>query len=187
MIDKLILTHYYLPDRKPFLNLSGLEENELKLVLDDLREKNRRGESQRVFMDWYVEDRKESERKLRELFIRKGGRPEKLFPHYFVLGKSNIQKSLAKNTRELEIPLNQIPAEFISFTYPDSMASFDLLNEPENKMPYHGELFLLEEILNVIQQYGMPADEIGFTSRYGYPKYIEAQLWSDQPVLSFLK
>jgi hypothetical protein len=185
-MNDIILTHYYLPDRKPFLNLSALEEDELKKVLIDLREKTRTGDSKRVFMDWYVEDRRKSEARIREAFIAKGGNPEKKYPHYFVVGTSSIQKSLSKNTLEVTIRLNDIPSRFICFTYPDSMASFDLENDAEHQMPYHGKIFTRDEIAEVIREYGMPADEIGYTSRYGYPKYIEAQLWSDKPIQKYL-
>lgn len=183
----LVLTHYHLPDRKPFLNLSALPEEELKIVLEALREKTKRGESKRVFMDWYVNERKEAEKRIRHSFIAKGGNPEKMYPHYFVLGESKIQKSTANNMQEIVLSLDDIPGEFISFTYPDSMASFDLENDPKYKMPYHGQVFTLEEIKEVIREYKMPADEIGYTSRYGYPKYIEAQLWSDKPIAKYLQ
>lgn len=181
-----LLTHYYLPDRKPFLNLSSLKEDEVNIVLAELREKTKRGESKRVFMDWYVEERKKSELLIREMFISKGGRPEKNYPHYFILGQSLIQKSTHLNMQEITISLNEIPTELISFTYPDSMASFDLEKDEKYKMPYHGKVFNRKELENIIKEYGMPADEIGMTSRYGYPKYIEAQLWSDKPIEKFL-
>lgn len=187
MIDSFFLTHYYLPDRKPFLNLSALEDEELNLVLAGLREKNKRGESKRVFMDWYVADRKRCEDRLKKMFLAKGGNPRKNYPHYFVLGQSSILKSLANDTRELNFALGDFPEDQISFTYPDSMASFDLENDEKFKMPYHGKVFTLSEIINLIQEYGFPADETGYTSRYGYPKYIEAQVWSDQPLADFLK
>lgn len=185
-MTNLTLTHYYLPDRKPFLSLSALEEDELHTVLAELREKTKRGESKRVFMDWYVDERKKSERRVREAFISKGGKPEKNYPHYFVLGESLIQKSTAPGMQELTMMLSEIPAELISFTYPDSMASFDLEKDDNYKMPYHGKVFTLDELKEVIHEYGIPADEIGLTSRYGYPKYIEAQLWSDKPIQKFL-
>jgi hypothetical protein len=186
-MKEILLTHYYLPDRKPFLNLSALSEDELKNVLEELREKTKRGESKRVFMDWYVDQRKETEKRIVKEFISKGGKPEKKYPHYFILGESIIQKSTTANMKEIIIPLSEISSEIISFTYPDSMASFDLEKDPKYKMPYHGKVFTLEEIREVIREYKMPADEIGFTSRYGYPKYIEAQLWSDKPIQEFLR
>jgi len=185
-MNNVILTHYHLPDRKPFLNLSALSEDELKNVLEVLNEKTKSGESKRIFMDWYVDHRKETEKRILNEFISKGGKPEKTYPHYFVLGESKIQKSTAQNMQEIIIPLSEIPAEFISFTYPDSMASFDLEKDPKYKMPYHGKVYTLEEIKEIIREYKMPADEIGFTSRYGYPKYIEAQLWSDKPIQHYL-
>ena len=51
MMHPTFLTHYYLPDRKPFLNLSALEAEDLKIVLEELRAKTERGENKRSFAD----------------------------------------------------------------------------------------------------------------------------------------
>jgi hypothetical protein len=179
------LTHYYLPDRKPFLNLSSLNEADLSTVLEELRHKTETGENKRMFADWYVTERKISEQHLKKEFLKKGGVVEKNYPHYFVFGESLIQKGLAEGTKEVRIELKKLPLEKISFTYPDSMATMVLKQDIIYKMPYHGEVFTYSEIIEVIKEYGFPKDEIGKTSKFHFPLYIEAQLWSDEPIAQF--
>ena len=180
------LTHYYLPDRKPFLNLSALEDEDLRVVLEALRAKTESGENKRSFADWYVTERKNSEQHLKKVFLKKGGIVEKDFPHYFVFGESSIQKNLANNTKEIRLQLEKLPLEKISFTYPDSMATMVLKDDELYKMPYHGKVFTYSEIIEVIKEYGFPKDEIAKTSKFHFPLYIEAQLWSDGPIVHLL-
>ncbi|MEW6469981.1 MAG: hypothetical protein AB1458_13720 [Bacteroidota bacterium] len=180
------LTHYYLPDRKPFLSLSDLDEENLERVLSGLKQKAERGETKRGFATWYVEERKKTELFLRSEFINKGGKPQRQYPIYFVLGKSDCQKNRDPAQAELRINLSDIPKDVISFTYPDSMATMILKNDPPYRQPYHGRLFTYAEILDVVRKYGFPRDEAARTSKFLYPNYIEVQLWSDEPVREFL-
>ncbi len=48
------ITHYYLPDRRPFMNLSDLDDGELASVLSGLDEKAAAGLSQRRFGPRYM-------------------------------------------------------------------------------------------------------------------------------------
>lgn len=180
------LTHYYLSDRKPFLNLSSLKEVDLNTVLEELRHKTEIGENKRMFSDWYVAERKISEVHLKKEFLKKGGIIEKEYPHYFVFGESLIQKNLAKNTKEIKLELDKLPLNKISFTYPDSMATMVLKDDEFYKKPYHGKVFTYSEIIEVIKEFGFPKDEIAKTPKFHFPLYIEAQLWSDAPVARFL-
>ncbi len=180
------VTHYYLNDRKPFLSLSDLSEDRLSEVLGDLREKARRGETKRGFAEWYIPERKRTEEYLRNAFISKGGIPTRKYPLYFVLGKSDTQKSMDPQQLELTLPLQKFPEEKISFTYPDSMASMLLKEDQSFNKPYHGQVFTLKEITEVVHQYGFPKDQAERTSRFLYPCYVEMQLWCDSPILEFL-
>lgn len=80
---------------------------------------------------------------------------------------------------ELNVELETIPEEIISFTYPDSMATMVLAKETENQKPYHGQLFTYKEIKEVVKEYGFPKDEIAKTSKFMYPNYIEVQVWDE--------
>jgi hypothetical protein len=52
----------------------------------------------------------------------------------------------------------------ITFTYPDSMTSLPLatlIEHREDRKPYHGQVFTLDEIERVVAEYGMPGTAIG--------------------------
>ena len=175
------VTHYYLADRKPFLTISELSGKELEEVLTDLRKKNERGESKRWIAPWYVEDRKKTEDFLREEFLKKGGTVERQFPLYFIHGHSEGIKNIAEQ-KEIRIPLSELPKDRISFTYPDSMATFVLKDDPPFRKPYHGKVFTYDEIIEVINEFGFPGEGLERCSKFMYPNCIEMQLWSDEPV-----
>jgi hypothetical protein len=62
---------------------------------------------------------------------------------------------------------------------------FDL---PQVPRPYHGKVFLLQELDEVVTRYGLPTDDTSYVGYQHRPfeKYIEVQVWSDQPVGAFL-
>src|SRR5687767_9827981 len=180
------ITHYHLPDRKPFLSLSDLPEEKLAIVLAELRDNAQRGETKRGFASWYIEERKKTEVFLRQEFIKKGGKPQRQYPIYFVLGKSDCQKRMDPVQVEIQLKLADIPSELISFTYPDSMATMVLRDDLPYRKPYHGKVFTYQEIIEVVKEHGFPMDEAAKTSKFMYPNYIEVQLWSDEPVKHFL-
>lgn len=187
-------THYYLGSRCPFLNLSDLSEAELVRVLSELNRQGASGSSKRIFGRRYMELRRLTETKLRRLFIEVGGQPERHAPHYLILGQSEWFKGLSPDTRELRIPLSQLPTHVTSATYPDSFTAmaygpqFSLPYEPK---PYHEKAFRLEELPALVQEYGLPSDvdEHGYDgySQRPFEKYIEIQVWSDAPLRSFLE
>jgi hypothetical protein len=111
------VTHYYLADKRPFLNLSDLSDAELESVMSDLEWRRAHAGLRRVFGRRYMELRRHTETKLRRLFVDAGGRPERTAPHYFVLGSSAWYRGLAPHTREVAIPLSELPADVTSLTY----------------------------------------------------------------------
>ena len=155
-------THYHVRDRGPFLNLSELTDVELVHVLEQLDTERQQGESQRVFGSRYMDLRKKTETRLRDLFIAAGGEPQRAVPHYFVLGTSNWFKGLSPGMQEVRTALSELPSTQASFTYPDSFTAmafgpeFGLPYEPK---PYHKRVFRLEELIGVIRLYGTPQDE----------------------------
>ena len=183
-------THYYLSDRDPFLNLTELPDVELASVLLDLDAKAAAGLSQRRFGSRYMDLRRSTERRLRALFVERGGRPERLSPHYFVLGLSEWFRGLyGENAAEFRLPLGALPFEATSLTYPDSVVAMGLLPEfgiTVQPQPYHGQLYRLDELDGLIDHYGLPAqpDQAvydGYQRRAG-EHFIEIQLWSDAPL-----
>ena len=140
----------------------------------------------------YRSVRLDAERELKSRFEAKGGKPERKAPHYFCLGASEWWKGFCQHD-EIRVDLDSIDPSMVSFTYPDSFTSMGFLKrfgiQHESK-PYHGQVFTMSEIGDVISEFGLP--ENNFRTDYkSYHKeelelYIEAQLWSDRPIENHL-
>jgi len=187
------VTHYYLPDRQPFLNLGDLDEERLTVVLHELAELRQSGQQHRPFGPRYMALRRLTEQRLHRLFVAAGGRPERRSPHYFVLGESRWYERLAPVMKAVRVPLSALPADRTSFTYPDSFTSmgcgqdFGLKQTPK---PYHGRVFLRHELDALVGDHGVPdppSDATEGTWRE-WPEdvYIEVQLWADTPIRQHL-
>jgi hypothetical protein len=188
------VTHYHLPGTPPFLNLSTLPEPELNLVLRLLEAGRTQGDHRRVFGTRYMDVRRRTESKMRRLFEAGGGLPQRSAPHYFVLGESPWYRGLAAGMQAVTMALGDLPSATTSFTYPDSftamstLAEFGVSYEPR---PYHGRVYRLDELADVVDRYGLPVDTTptiyeGYETR-PFEKYIEVQLWSDGPIAGLLR
>jgi hypothetical protein len=188
------VTHYHLPGRRPFLSLSDLGDAELAAVLADLGALRRAGKQYRPFGPRYMQLRRRTEVWLHEMFVAAGGRPERPWPHYFVLGDSPWYAGLAKNMQRIQLPLSALPPGQTTITYPDSFTAMGLgidlrLGRPPRAC--HGRVFLLGELPSLVEQIGMP-DPSSWCRRYQtwttWPAdaYIEVQLWSDEPIRDYL-
>jgi hypothetical protein len=101
---------------------------------------------------------------------------------------------LAPDTREVVVPLSELPTDVTSFTYPDSFTALGTWPpvRPEGwQRPYHDQVFRIEQLREVVNEYGLPVDEAdkeyeGYENR-PFEKYIEVQLWSDDPIQDILK
>jgi hypothetical protein len=183
------VTHYHLAGRAPFLNLSDLSLAELEEVFAGLERDRELSGSRRVFGKRYMELRQRTEARLRELFVAAGGKPQRASPHYFVLGSSRWFESLAATTRRVVVDLTRMPVEATSCTYPDSFTAMGFGSDyglPSAPQPYHGRVFFLTDLPALMARYGLPddlpdADYVGYQQR-PFEKYIEVQLWSDEPV-----
>lgn len=181
-------THYHLADKPPFLNLSDLTKTELAVVMRDLDDRRVNSGLKRVFGRRYMELRALTEARLHELFLEAGGRPIRRSPHYFVLGSSEWYRGLSPDTREVVIALEELPSEVTSFTYPDSFTAMEFgprFKLPQEPRPYHGHVYRLEQLPDVVAQYGLPDDRDTAYEDYQhrpFEKYIEIQVWSDEPV-----
>lgn len=180
------ITHYYEAGVGPFRNLSDLPDSKAKFVLACLR-KERKGLISKRPLN-YMALRRETEERLYSLFVSKGGIPKRKSPHYFCLGECDgIQTHWYKDGRGMKIHLSRINPEAISFTYSDSMLSLlwvqRLSNRPLMKK-YHGQVFTLQEIGNVIEEFGWPRSN-EFEGNNYIDEMIEAQLWDDEPIERF--
>jgi hypothetical protein len=187
-----VVTHYHLPGRRQFLNLSDLEGPELSGVLAELEGLRRRGQQHRSFGWRYVGLRRQTETRLRELFIARGGKPRRMSPHYFVLGASAWFEGLAPRMQRVELAVAELPDSQTSVTYPDSFVAMEAGRElgiTRSRRPYHGKVFLLSELPDLIETYGIPSPSWdGDRAWRNWPEetLIEVQLWVDEPIHQYL-
>jgi hypothetical protein len=72
----------------------------------------------------------------------------------------------------------------VSFTYPDSMISYWLRSQSDKAFyqpGYHGQVFLLSEIYDIIDKFHIPAEEWRTETARKYDLFIEAQVWESIP------
>jgi hypothetical protein len=181
-----------LPGRRPFLSLSDLGDAELAAVLARQGALRRAGTQHRPFGPRYMELRRRTEVRLHEMFVAAGGRPERPWRHYFVLGDSPWYAGLAEDMQRIRLPLSALPPGQTTITCPDSFTAMGLgtgLGQPPR--PCHGRVFLLGELPGLVEQTGLP-DPSCWDGRYQawttWPAnpYIEVQLWSDEPIRAYL-
>jgi hypothetical protein len=187
------VTHYYLAGQRPFMSLSELGETELAAVLADLGALRRAGKQHRPFGPRYMDLRRRTEARLRDLFTAAGGQPQRPAPHYFVLGDSPWYEGLGQNMQRVQLPLSALPASQTSITYPDSftaMAQRTSFGLSHHARPCHGRVFLLSELPGLVERFGIPDPHWDghYESWTTWPAeaYIEVQLWSDDPIRGFI-
>ena len=173
------LAHYYEKSAGPFSNLSMLSLEHAEQILAEIRRNGNRFASQRP-VD-YIQKRFALEDKIRKRFEAKGGKPILTRPHYMILGACPWLKEWYVDGQELQINLVSISVSCVSFTYG---VSFPAMNYNDGK-PYRGQVYILDELREVVWQYGLP--QIWNPDGKGGPEpYIEAQLWDDTPLKEYL-
>lgn len=192
MIDHL--TYYYTRGTPPFRSLSALPPDEAIKIMQDLYIKNEESILFERFREpqQYLERRRQTEQWVREQFIAKGGRPQEAYPISMVLGNSRwVEKHApgALDTQsDMRIPLSILNEEEVSFTYPDSMISFwfGMEKPAEFYMPeYHGRIFTLSEIQEIIEAKGLPEDGWAINLPDSMAPYIEAQVWNHVKLIEY--
>ena len=140
-----------------------------------------------------MEMRRLVEARLHRLFVEAGGRPQRRSPHYFVLGESAWFRGLAAGMREVQLPLTALPNDVTSATRPDSFTAMEVGPEfgpPHERRPYHARVFRLGELTDLVAEYGLPVsdreDDYAGYERRATERYVEVQVWSDDPVRSYL-
>jgi hypothetical protein len=173
------LSHYYEAAHGPFRNLSDLPLPEAEAVLNRIRQAGVVFASKRA-VD-YLAIRRDLEERVRRLFVERGGKPRRQRPHYLILGECPWLKSWYQDGRELRIPIEVFSADIVSFTYGDT---FPAMRYADGK-PYRTQVYTLAELPFLVRTYGLPQDwnEGG---QHGPDRYIEAQVWADEPLLPYL-
>jgi hypothetical protein len=169
------LSHYYAAARGPFCNLSDLPEDAAEEILECIRQQGGTFASQRTAD--YLSVRRGLEAMVRQKFKEKGGAPLRQRPHYMILGACPWVKSWYWEGQELRIPIARFPKEIVSFTYGDT---FPAMRYTDGN-PYRKQVYTLAELPDLVSRYGLPQDW-NPDGKFGPDRYIEAQVWDDQPL-----
>ncbi len=185
------LTHYYRDGTTPFKSLSALSETEAIKKMKKLYVDN---EIWGRFREpvWYLRKRKKTESWLKKQFISKGGLPKEDYPIYMILGKcEKIEKNMEEQKlAKIQIPLSDFREKDVSFTYIDSMFSYELGREksPEYYQPeYHGKVFTLSEIYTLFKERGLPEKGWWGNLPDDFFPYIEVQVWNHRILSRYLQ
>lgn len=185
------LTHYYKAGTIPFKSLSALPEKEAIQIMKELYTDNAMwGRFKNPA--WYLQARRETELWLRKEFISKGGCPQEEYPIYMIIESCDM---LERNTPEeqlgkIQIPISYFKEQDVSFTFIDSMFSFQLGQDKNSEFyqpEYHGKVFLLSEILLIIKKKGEQTEGFWGKLPNDFFPYIEAQVWNHKLLREYLK
>lgn len=171
--DHMKLYHYFDIETGPYKNLSDLSLDDAKKVQNKLRKNSICFASKRY--EGYLEIRRDLELKAREIFINKGGKPERKVPHYMTLDKCNWLLEWYRNPKSIAIDLCDSDSEVISFTYGDL---FPTMRYNDGKV-YRKQVYTLFEIKKIVEEFGLP-QEWNKDGKLAPERYIEVQVWSDR-------
>jgi len=171
------LYHYFEKDLGPFLNLSDISPDNAKKVLNGLKIKNetfaaKRGED-------YIKNRLEYESQAHKIFLEKKGEISRKTPHYMTVESCDWLKSWYKVGCSLNVDIELLNVNTISFTYGDMFPVFG--PKGDNNLEYRKQVYTYKEIVTVIEKYGFP-QVWNINGEKGPIRYIEAQIWSDKTV-----
>ena len=172
----MYLYHYFEKSRGSFLSLSALPIDEAIAIQEKLALENKTFATQRNTHK-YLHRRLELEKIVHSLFIEKGGKPEKETPHYFVIGECPWIATWYEEADFIKIPIEEFDLQTVSFTYGDTFPTFS--PKVTDGLEYRGTVYTYEEILKIIEKYGMPQDSWD-EPIFAQPSYVEAQVWSDK-------
>jgi hypothetical protein len=177
----LFLYHYFEKKIGPFKNLSDLHINEAQEVIEKIK-KDRPSSLAAARDENYMKRRVDYEILAMKLFIEKGGKPLRRVPHYMVVGECSWLNSWYVEGDYVKIPIEEFDLNTISFTYGDMHPTFSpIVNDGKE---YRKKLYTYEEILKVIDKYGLP-QEWNSDGRFGPERYIEVQIWSDDVISKY--
>ena len=108
---------------------------------------------------------------------------EKTSPHYMVVEFSPWLSTWYEQPEYIRIPVEEFDLRTVSFTYGDSMPTFS--DKCADGKEYRKKLYTYEEILKIIEKYGLPQDW-NDDGKYGPERYIEAHVWSDKPIAGYI-
>ena len=131
----------------------------------------------------YIQKRRNCEEILRREFAAKGGIIEVESPYYMVLEHSPWLSTWYEQPDFLKIPIEEFDIRKLSFTYGDSMPTFS--PKVNDGKEYRRKVYTYEEILGVIEKYGLPQDW-NDDGANGPERYIEVHVWSGETIMSYI-
>ena len=182
----MYLYHYFEKSRGPFLNISDLNDDEAVQLLTGFSAENKiiakrdpKGHEQYILLRRIVEKRAYS------MFVRKGGKPQRQTPYYMILSENELEEGYEwfVDCGVIKIPVDEFDKSTVSFTHGDSFPAFKPRQDEEPEY----NLYLYDEIMSIIERQGLPPVRTEDMSWWSDPTYIEAQVWSDEPIYKYRK
>ncbi len=174
----MYLYHYYERGTRPFSNISELPVNEAEEVLNRIKVERPNSQCAKRHSE-YIKSRLYYEEILRNEFSKKGGIIKRKEPHYMVIEHSPWLSSWFENCEYIKIPIEEFDKKTLSFTYGDSHPTFsDRITDGKE---YRKKLYTYDEILDVIEKYGLPQDW-NDDGKFGPERYVEVHVWSDETI-----
>ena len=171
------LYRYFSPTGDIFAGLFDLKLTSLS-DLETYKELLPRNYNQR-----YFSKRLKTEQMLFDLFKAKGGVLQRNHPYYLTLGPCDEWFFGRKHCYgSLAFDLSEFDTNTISFTYGDSIPTF--MEQHYDGKEYRRNVYTMKEIEDLIQKYGFP-QEWNPLGQKGPENYIEAQVWSEHPILEY--
>ena len=164
------------------MNLSDIPIDEAKAVLNAIKESKPNVQCAKREPE-YMEVRHYYEGILRTEFEKKGGIITRRSPHYMVVEHSPWLSTWFENSSYIKIPVEEFDRKTVFFTYGDSHPTFS--PRITDVKEYRKKLYTYEEILKIIDQYGLPQDW-NDDGKYGPERYIEAHIWCDDTIDKYL-
>jgi len=182
----MFLYHYYEKSFGPFKTLTSLPFEKAREIL---YAKKLAGEFSHPNIDLFLQKRYDRDKQLKEAFVAIGGNPQRTLPIYMMLGEHKQWESAYDEPALIKIPLKEFARESVSFTYGDSFTVFN----PQlfGNEDYWNKVYFADEILKIIDRYGLPPYVEYDFKRSVYPadkplndhlKYIEAHVWDDEVI-----
>jgi hypothetical protein len=179
----MYLYHYFDRKRGPFLSVTDLSEEEANKIrenhnrLQAEKEGRKYDENEIDYCGWAF--RCNAENEMRQNFIAKGGKAPRKHPYYMVLRNDDMSDGKTFYDGDfIKIPVEEFNMSVVSFTYGDSMQNRDPGTFSDK--PYKNQIYTFDEIIEIIKEYGWIKKRDDWN--WNMPCYIEAQLWSDDPI-----
>lgn len=179
----MYLYHYFDKSIGPFVNLSDVSVAEANEIMKAIR-RRKPGVQCAQRSPEYMEMRIYYEHILRSEFEKKGGLIKRKSPHYMVVEHSPWLSTWFENSAFIKIPVEEFDIRTVSFTYGDSHPTFS--SKVNDGKEYRRKLYTYDEILEIIQKYGLPQDW-NDDGKHGPERYIEAHIWSDEIISRYKK